>query len=62
MIKTNHLNVSHGDADNLYGWALYQNLPVDGFKWLTQNEIGGANVNTIWKNNPKDYILKTNLE
>ena len=47
MIKINHLNVSHGDADKLYGWALYQNLPVDGFKWLTQNETGGANVNTI---------------
>ena len=22
------------DANNLYGWAMSQKLPVDGFKWL----------------------------
>ena len=53
--------MSHGDANNLYVWALYHYLPVGGFKWLTQNEIGGLNVNTIWKDNPKDYILEVNL-
>ena len=21
------------DANSLYGWAMYQKLPVDGFKW-----------------------------
>ena len=61
MRKINHLNMSHGDANNLYVWALYHYLPVGGFKWLTQNEIGGLNVNTIWKDNPKDYILEVNL-
>ena len=23
------------DANNLYGWAVFQKLPVDGFKWKT---------------------------
>ena len=23
----------HWDANNLYGWAMSQELPVDGFKW-----------------------------
>ena len=23
----------HLDAKNLYGWAMSQKLPVDGFKW-----------------------------
>ena len=22
------------DGNNLYGWAMSQNLPVDGFKWI----------------------------
>ena len=22
------------DANNLYGWAMIQKLPVDGFKWV----------------------------
>ena len=21
------------DANNLYGWAMFQKLPVNGFKW-----------------------------
>lgn len=53
--------MSHGDANNLYGWAFYYYLPVGRIKWLTQNGIGGLNVNTIWKDNPKGYILEVNL-
>ena len=22
------------DTNNLYGWAMYQKLPVDSFKWI----------------------------
>ena len=25
--------IMHLDANNLYGWAMSQKLPVDGFKW-----------------------------
>ena len=49
MRKINHLNMSHGDANNLYGWAFYYYLPVGRIKWLTQNGIGGLNVNTLEK-------------
>ena len=27
------------DANNLYGWAMSQKLPVNGFKWIDSNEI-----------------------
>ena len=26
--------VVHLDANNLYGWAMSQKLPVNGFKWV----------------------------
>ena len=25
--------ISHLDTNNLYGWAMSQKLPADGFKW-----------------------------
>ena len=27
------------DANNLYGWAMSQELPTDGFKWISNVEI-----------------------
>ena len=27
------LYIQYLDANNLYGWAMYQKLPVDDFKW-----------------------------
>ena len=27
------------DADSLYGWAMSQKLPVDGFKWKKNVKI-----------------------
>ena len=30
------LYVEYLDANNLYGWAMSQKLPVNGFKWVKQ--------------------------
>ena len=31
--------IKYLDANNLYGWEMSQNLPVDDFKWVKQKEL-----------------------
>ena len=31
------------DANNLYGWAMSQKLPADGFKWVEENNLSKFN-------------------
>ena len=31
--------IQYLDANNLYGWAMSQKLPVNGYKWVKNNEI-----------------------
>ena len=40
------------DANNPYGWAMSQKLPVDGFKWIKQ----------LCEDNDKGYILEVDME
>ena len=42
------------DANNLYGWAMCQKLPVRDFRWMDTNELGN------WKSVP--CILEVDLE
>ena len=43
----------HLDGNNLYGWAMFQTLPVNSFKWKKKKKI---NLNLIKssKNNDED--------
>ena len=51
------------DANNLYGWAISQELPVNGFKWaedLSQfNESFKKNYD---ENSDKGYLLEVDVE
>ena len=31
--------IQYLDANNLYGWAMSQKVPVNGFKWLDRDKI-----------------------
>ena len=41
------------DANNLYGWAMSQELPAHGFKWMSNKDI------VVWRNKP--CILEVDL-
>ena len=50
------------DANNLYGWAMTQYLPHDGFNWLTKKEIDKFDLNSIKENSSIGYILEVDIE
>ena len=49
------------DANNLYGWAMSQHLPVRDFEWV-ENPGTIEEYLTIPKDAPKGYILEVDLE
>ena len=55
--------IQYLDANNLYGWAMSQKLPLNGFKWL--EDTSGINEESIKKydeNNDKGYILEVDVK
>ena len=49
------------DANNLYGWAMSQPLPVGDFKWLNNYEVNALNVYDITDDNERGYIYECDL-
>ena len=50
-------------ANNLYGWAMSQKLPVNGFKWVNDvSEINEEFIKNYDENNDKGYILKVDVK
>ena len=52
--------VQYLDANNLYGRAMYQKLPVNGFKWVN-NEINEEFIKNYDENSDKDYIIEIDI-
>ena len=51
------------DANNLYGWAMAQKLPIHSFKWMTEKELKNlfkVQVVQFWERTP--CILEVDLE
>ena len=56
-----NIDIMYWDANNLYGWAMIRDLPYDGFKFLSQEEIDSVDLN-ISENCPIGYILEVDSE
>ena len=59
--------IQYLDANNLYGWAMSQKLPVNGFKWLDSDKINAINeafIKNYDENNDiyKGYILEVDVK
>jgi uncharacterized protein YeeX (DUF496 family) len=50
------------DANNLYGWAMVQPLPVDQFEFLEKRDIETFDIMSVPENGDKGYILEVFLE
>ena len=55
--------IQYLDANNLYGWAMSQKLPVNGFKWLEDiSKINEDFIKNYDENNDKGYILEVDVK
>ena len=54
--------ISYLDANNLYGWAMSQPLPVGNFEWMSEEELSKARSRGLknWRNH--SCILEVDLE
>ena len=56
-----YLYIQYLDANNLYGWAMSQKLPVNSFKWVN-NKINEEFINNYDENSDKGYILEVDVK
>ena len=55
--------IQYLDANNLYGMAMSEKLPVKGFKWMTDISIMNEEfVKSYNKNSGKGYVLKVDVD
>ena len=57
--------IQYVDANNLYGWAMSQKLPVNNFKWVKQEDLSQFNENfikTYDENNNTGYFFEVDVE
>ena len=55
--------IQYLDANNLYGRAMSQKLPVNGFKWIEDiSEINEEFIKNYDENNDKGYILEVDVK
>ena len=57
------LYIQYLDANNLYGWAMSQKLPVNNFKWVEDtSKINKEFIKNYNENSNKGYILEVDVK
>ena len=57
------LYIQYLDANNLYGWAMSQTLPVNGFNWIEDtSDINEEFIKNYDEYNDKGYILEVDVK
>ena len=54
--------IQYLDTNNLYCWAMSRKLPVNGFKWIGNNEINEDFIKNYDENNDKGYIFEVDVK
>ena len=55
--------IQYLDANNLYGWAMSQKLPVNGFKWIKNvTEIDEKFIKNYDEDSDKGYIFEVDVK
>ena len=49
------------DANNLYGWAMINNLPTHGFLWEKGEDFTPENINELVKKDKRGYLLEVDI-
>ena len=55
--------IQYLDANNLYGWAMSQKLPVNNYKWIEdKSKINEGFIKNYHENSKKGYILEVDVK
>ena len=57
--------IEYLDANNLYGWAVSQKLPVNDFKWVEKLRLSRFNdtfINNYDENSDKGYFFEVDID
>ena len=55
--------IEYLDANNLYGWAMSQKLPVDGFEWVEKlSKFNEKFIKGYNENSDKGYLLEVDAK
>ena len=54
--------LAHSDANNLYGWAMSQKLPINGFEWVKHlSKLNEDFIKEYDENSDKGYFLEVEV-
>ena len=55
--------IQYLDANNLYGWAMSQKLPVNGFKWVNNtSKVDEKFIKNYYEDSVKGYIFEVDVK